>query len=80
MLGSFPNDEGIVAEGASGSDSLQLATIVGDYVLVWNLNTDEWFDIACQAAGRNFTPEEWEQYGPAGEPYRATCSQWPALG
>ncbi len=30
----------------------------------WNVNTDEWYDIACRAAGRNRTRAEWEEIGP----------------
>lgn len=32
---------------------------------------------ACQAAGRNFTTEEWATYSP-GQPYRITCPMWAA--
>jgi hypothetical protein len=46
--------------------------------MVWNLNTDEWAEIACRAAGRNMTVEEWDQFGPEDEPYRATCEEWPS--
>lgn len=75
-LGTFPVDEGLSTDATLGDQALLLATGVGDYALLRNLNTDEWFDIACQAAGRNFTPEEWAQFGPKGEPHRATCEQW----
>ncbi len=30
-----------------------------------------------QRRGRNLTLEEWERFLPPGEPYRATCEQWP---
>ncbi len=33
----------------------------GENILIWNLNTDEWYDIACRAAGRNMTQAEWEE-------------------
>ena len=33
--------------------------------------------MACDIAGRNLTRAEWAQYLP-GEPYHATCKQWPA--
>ena len=74
--GEFPNDPGF---RFGINDGPQLVTAVGEQLLVWNLNTDEWPAIACQAAGRNLTADEWEQFGPAAEPYRATCEQWPAL-
>ncbi len=34
-------------------------------------------DAACSLTGRNFTQAEWQQYFPS-EPYRLTCSQYPA--
>jgi WD40 repeat protein/DNA-binding SARP family transcriptional activator len=37
---------------------------------------DQWDDRACAIAGRNLTPEEWEQYFP-NAPYERTCPQWP---
>ncbi len=53
-------------------------TAVGDEILIWNLNTSGWSDIACRAAGRNMTLAEWEQFGPQDEPYNPTCEQWPS--
>jgi DNA-binding SARP family transcriptional activator len=35
-----------------------------------------WFDIACDAVGRNMTRAEWEQFGPRDTEYRATCPQY----
>ena len=49
----------------------------GENILIWNLNTDEWYDIACRAAGRNMTREEWEVLGPRDADYQATCPQFP---
>ena len=46
-------------------------------ILIWNLNTDEWYDIACRAAGRNMTRTEWEEFGPQDDEYQATCPQFP---
>jgi WD40 repeat protein len=42
----------------------------------WELDPDEWQTTACQAAGRNLTRTEWDEYL-GDEPYRATCPQWP---
>ena len=47
---------------------------------MWNLDTDSWFGIACQAAGRNLTEREWERVGPRDSDYVATCPQWPPGG
>ena len=51
--------------------------VPGQGVTIWRYEVDTWADLACQAAGRNMTEEEWDLYGPAGEPYHATCPQWP---
>ena len=52
----------------------------GENILIWNLNTDEWYDIACRAAGRNMTRVEWEEFGPRDAEYQATCPQFPLEG
>jgi hypothetical protein len=49
-----------------------------DHLLVWDLTPGDWADIACRAAGRNMTREEWEQFSWSDEPYRRTCAEWPA--
>ena len=71
----FPNDEGVRGLPVDGSQSL--VTGVGPDALIWNIDTTTWFDLACRAAGRNLTRQEWEQFGPADAPYEATCAQWP---
>lgn len=43
---------------------------------VWHVDLSEWKATACRIAGRNLTRAEWERYLP-GEPYRASCAQWP---
>ena len=63
------------AGGAEGQH-LQLVTSVGDHLLIWNLDTSTWYDIACRAAGRNMTRNEWAQFGPSDTDYRATCSRY----
>jgi WD40 repeat protein len=54
-------------------------TAIDDTAMIWEIDPDRWPEIACRAAGRNLTPDEWAQFGPSGEPYRATCDQWPSL-
>jgi serine/threonine protein kinase/WD40 repeat protein len=71
----FPNDIGIVP-GADVGDELQLVTSSGEDMLVWNLDTSTWLDVACRAAGRNLTSEEWGQFGPADIDHRATCPRY----
>ena len=73
---TFPNDVGVFPAGASG-DTLQLATALGGSLRLWNLDVDSWPEIACNAAGRNMTEAEWEQFGPKDTEYRATCPQYP---
>ena len=76
MLGSaFPNDDGVVASGAEG-EVLQLVTGVGEHILVWNLDTDSWAELACWAAGRNLTEAEWERHGPTDADLRPTCAEY----
>jgi hypothetical protein len=45
---------------------------------VYDLDPDTWQVDACRQAGRNLTAAEWDEYLGADEPYRTTCSQWPA--
>ena len=54
----------------------RMVTLVGEHTLVWDLDMASWADVACQAAGRNMTRQEWAQFLPH-DPYRATCAQWP---
>ncbi len=78
IIGTFPHEAGLVANGNDYGDGLRLTSIVGDHVLVWNLDVDTWPEIACLAAGRNLTDAEWTQFGPRDHPNHATCAQWPA--
>ena len=45
-------------------------------VQVWHFDVDHYREMACQAAGRNMTREEWKRYGPRDQPYHSTCEQW----
>ena len=53
-----------------------LATIVGDDVVVWNVDIESWPEIACQTAGRNLSRDEWNEFG-FEAPYHLTCPQFP---
>jgi WD40 repeat protein len=59
-------------------DGRQLAVATEHGVQLWDLEPDAWRDAACRVAGRNLTRGEWDSYLPQGEPYHATCPQWPA--
>lgn len=72
----FPHDPNAWA-ATLAAETNQLATVVDGATVIWNVNFDEWPELACRAAGRNLTREEWEEFGPRGE-YHATCGQWPA--
>ena len=52
-------------------------SVDGENILIWNLSPEEWYDIACRAAGRNMTREEWAEVRPRGADYQATCPQFP---
>ena len=53
-------------------------TLADGTLRVYDFDVDRYGEIACQAAGRNMTRQEWELYGPRNETYHATCAQWPA--
>jgi len=58
----------------------KLLAVAGVEVLgmLWDVDPALWHERACAIAGRNLSREEWRLYLPAGTPYRATCSEWPA--
>jgi WD40 repeat protein/DNA-binding SARP family transcriptional activator len=39
---------------------------------VWDVDPSDWLQRACAVAGRNFTPQEWQEFLPD-RPYQATC-------
>jgi hypothetical protein len=48
-----------------------------DSATEWDLDVDTWEAIACHAAGRNLTRDEWAEFLGDDTPYRATCAEWP---
>ncbi len=54
------------------SDGKALATSDAHGVAVWDLDPDHLAAAACQVAGRNLTPSEWNTHVGEGE-YRASC-------
>ena len=70
----FPNDEDNLIGIQDGVRAPQLITAEGRARLIWNLDVDSWRDLACDMAGRSMTQAEWDQYGPSGADYHATCS------
>ncbi len=67
---------GVNAIAYSGT-AVGFVGIANGRVQNWRLDPSTWKDLACQAAGRNLTIAEWQQYGPKREPYHQTCPQWP---
>ncbi|MGI9624736.1 MAG: WD40 repeat domain-containing protein, partial [Acidimicrobiales bacterium] len=69
-----------VEQGWGGQFAVQaerLVTMTGPEILVWNVDTASWPDLACAAAGRNLTQRQWDEFGPEGERYQITCPQYP---
>ena len=73
--GPFPHDQDVWT-ATLAADTNQLATVVDGATMIWNIDLDDWPEIACRAVGRNLTREEWANFGPRGE-YHATCDRWP---
>ena len=71
----FSSPELRAALGTDGSPGLYTAT--GDHLFIWNLDFEAWPEMACRAAGRNLSPDEWERFGPSDEHRSVTCDQWP---
>ena len=46
-------------------------------VQIWDLDPARWVTGACEVAGRNLTPEEWDTHIGDLAPYRATCPDLP---
>lgn len=59
-------------------DGKIVSVILDTELGIWNYDIDTWPAFACDLAGRNMTQREWDDFGPANEPYRATCPQFPA--
>jgi WD40 repeat protein len=73
-VGLFRSDEDVNIIPATNARFLPAA--IGDRLVVYNLDVDQWFDIACAAAGRNMTEDEWTQFEPSDDELADTCPQW----
>jgi DNA-binding SARP family transcriptional activator len=71
----FPNEGG--NSGVNWGELPQLATVNHVALLLWNLDTTSWRDLACTFAGSNLTTSEWEQWGPQDQPFEMLCGRWP---
>ncbi len=62
---------------AFSPDGQRLATASDDRsARLWRWRVEDLIDLACRAAGRNLSVEEWQRYF-ADRPYRRTCERWP---
>ena len=50
----------------------QVVGATEDHLIVWDIEPETWFDIACRAAGRSLTEDEWAQFI-GNEPYDPAC-------
>jgi WD40 repeat protein len=67
----------VSAPRTKSGEAIQLLTETDSGIHIWYLDTSTWFDTACEAAGRNMTRAEWEQFGPRDTEYHVTCPQYP---
>lgn len=72
---AFPNDASFFPAETAADGSLRMVTRTDDHIRVWTLEPDNWATLACEMAGRSMTAEEWEQFGPKGDPYVDTCER-----
>ena len=77
QIGSDFETSRVTNTGVNFGETLQLITGTEEHALIWNLDMDEWPEIACKTAGSNLTEDEWKQWGPRDDDYRAICPQFP---
>ena len=62
----------VVGDGAAlRIDGKEMAVSTDHGVVIWNLDPARWVKAACELAGRNLTPDEWDRY--LGGFRRTTC-------
>jgi WD40 repeat protein len=65
------------ANAALRGDGLAAAAVTGQGITIYDLDPAHWVEAACELAGRNMTPEEWDRYIGDLEDYRPTCPDDP---
>jgi WD40 repeat protein len=71
------SDTSSVTSAAWSPDGRTLATgNLGSSVRLWSLDLPTLIDVACRAAGRNLTRDEWQQFFEQAD-YRSTCANLP---
>jgi DNA-binding SARP family transcriptional activator/WD40 repeat protein/energy-coupling factor transporter ATP-binding protein EcfA2 len=71
----FPADPGGTPWATADADLLRMVTPYRGDALIWNLDMEGWAALACRAAGRNMTVEEWVTFGPQDAEHRQTCPE-----
>jgi WD40 repeat protein len=72
---AFPGPVGDRTAAASFTPDGRSVVVVSDTGAgwIWHVDKSDWLERACAVAGRNFTPQEWQEFLPD-RPYHATCS------
>lgn len=69
----IPDTEAVAGAVRSDGKELAMGGGVGREFVIWDLDPEHWVTAACDLAGRNLTPDEWDTYmGDFGE-YHPTC-------
>ena len=71
----FPVAAGGRPAAIADRTTLRLVTPLDGEALIWNLDVDEWVDLACRAAGRNMSEVEWMSFGARDTGHRTTCPE-----
>ena len=67
--------DGLNALAVDRPAQILIAAGEDDAVWGWTLDQDRWRELACNRAGRNMTPAEWQRYGDGGTRVRH-CAQF----
>ncbi|MGI9645364.1 MAG: hypothetical protein ACR2O6_08665, partial [Ilumatobacteraceae bacterium] len=71
----FPVTAGGRPSAVADDEVIRLVTPWAGNARIWNLDVDEWAELACRAAGRDMTEAEWRGFGARDSEYRSTCSE-----
>jgi WD40 repeat protein len=72
----IPDAEVVATAIRPDGKELAMGGGVGREILVWDLDPEHWVTAACELAGRNLTPDEWDTYiGDLAE-FRKTCPEY----